>query len=306
MGETYIGSVLFCSKASFSFSLDSPIILASSSAIDLKIENECDLYRLCSPNYNGAFEFSAAKNKGVGQWNIDCTYRPYQPYIHVAPEFDGLYGKDFDDPRGLICGGDFSLAQVSNAWTEYQIQNKNYQNMFNRQIENMEVQHKMARIQEPINAFTGIVQGAGAGAIVGGAYGAAAGALLSTAAGIGDVAINERLRTEALDYTKDQFGYQLGNIKALPNSITKVNAYTANNKIFPVLEKYTCTNEEKEALRSKIKYNGMSVGRIGTISDFLIQEESYIKGKLIRLDGVADDFHVINTIANELNKGVFV
>lgn len=30
-------------------------------ATDLKISNECDKYRLCSPNYNGLFEFSLAK-----------------------------------------------------------------------------------------------------------------------------------------------------------------------------------------------------------------------------------------------------
>ena len=90
------------------------------------------------------------------------------------------------------------------------------------------------------------------------------------------------------------------------SSVTKVSAYNANNKIFPVLEKYTCTEEEKQALKSKIQYNGMSVGRIGTISEFLTTEESYIKCKLIRLTNLPDDFNIVNTIANELNKGVFV
>ena len=35
------------------------------------------------------------------------------------------------------------------------------------------------------------------------------------------------------------------------------------------------------ALKNKIKYNGMTVMRIGTIREFLQQEKSYIKGKFI-------------------------
>lgn len=50
-----------------------------------------------SPNFNGQFEFSLAKNKqDITSFNVDYTYKPYAPYIHVNPIFnpDGLYGKD--------------------------------------------------------------------------------------------------------------------------------------------------------------------------------------------------------------------
>jgi hypothetical protein len=313
----YYGTVFFAPSATFSKTLTTNTIPMPRNATEIKVANECDMYRLCSPNYNGQFEFSAVKNKGVSGWNIDCTYKPFSPYIHIAPNFDGLYGKDFDDARGLICGGDFSLSQTSNKWQEYQIQNKNFQDIFDRQIENMEFKNKFARIQDIANMVTGSAQGMATGAMVGsmvgsnaGPWGAVIGGALGGAASVGagfyDLYANKQLREEAVDYTKDQFGYQLGNIRALPYSLTKVSAYNANNKIFPFVEYYTATDMEKQALRSKIKYNGMSVGRIGTISDFLVKEESYIKGKLIRLDDFADDFHVVNTIANELNKGVFV
>ena len=65
-------------------------------------------------------------------------------------------------------------------------------------------------------------------------------------------------------------------------------------------------DEEKQALQDKIKYNGMTVMRIGTINQFLQSEPSYIKGKLIRLESVNDDFHMIRSIAEELYKGVFI
>jgi hypothetical protein len=32
----------------------------------------------------------------------------------------------------------------------------------------------------------------------------------------------------------------------------------------------------------------------------------YFKGQLIRLEDIGDDFHVANTIANELYKGVYI
>ena len=81
--------------------------------LNYKISNEVDLYRLCSPNYNGLFEFSNAKNLVTEKFNVDCTLRPFNPYIHINPVFKGLYGQDFDDQRGLICQGDFSLPLIN-------------------------------------------------------------------------------------------------------------------------------------------------------------------------------------------------
>lgn len=150
--------------------------------------------------------------------------------------------------------------------------------------------------------LTGALVGGPIGALVGGIVGAGA----SAAAGIRDYQLSEQLRQEAIDYRQDQFGYSLGNIQAMPNSLSKTSAFTYNNKIFPILEYYTCTEEEKTALQNKLYYNGMTVMRIGTIQEFLRSEPSYIKGKLIRFEGTDNNFHVVNEIANEINKGVFI
>lgn len=283
-----------------------------------KISNECDKYRLVSPNGMGEFEFSPAKNNGFSQFEVDCTLIPISPYIKINPVFNpsSLYGGDYNDFRGLICGGDFSLPIVTNAWETYKLQNKNYQASFDRQIETMEVQNKQQLLQDVINAVTGTVSGAVSGGATGlfasggNPYAAAAGTIVGGVAsgvgGVADVVINEKLRNEALDYTKDQFGYQLGTIQAKPNTLSRTTSYNINNKYFPYLEYYTCTDIEKEALRNKIKYNGMTVMVIGKIADYIRIEETYIKGKLIRLEGIEEDFHIINTIANELNKGVYI
>jgi hypothetical protein len=285
--------------------------------LDFKVNHECNLYRLCSPNYNGVFEFKTTANGGLNYFEVNATYKPYTPYIHLNPNFGRLYGQDFNDQRGLILGGDFSIAAMTSAWQNYQLQNKNYQNIFDRQIQNMEINNNMARIQEGFGVLSGTLQGAASGATTGalsgaGPYGAIAGGIIggvtSLAGGIGDLVINETLRNETLDYTKDMFGYNLGNIKALPNSLTKSSAFDINNKIFPFLEFYTATTEEKEALKDKIKYNGMTIMRTGFLKNIIITipKQGYVKGKIIRLDNFEDDYHVANTIGDEVNKGFFI
>ena len=310
--KSNVGIIFNCSRSSGTFNIPSKIVVK-----DPKIESECDMYRLCSPNFNGQFEFNVAKNGGVNFFNVDYTYKPFSPYIHINPDFKLLYGKqDFNDARGLVCGGDFSLPIIKDNWNAYEIQNKNYQNIFDRQIQNMEISQEVQRINQIAGIVSGSIGGLIGGGIAGsllgknpshgGLIGGVLGGAASAVGGAVDYSLSEKLRNEAIDYTKDQFGYQLGNIKALPDSLTRTSAYTYNNKIFPILEYYTCTDEEREALKNKIHYNGMTVMRIGTISEFLKPEPSYIKGKIIRIEGLEGGFNLLNEISNEINKGVFI
>lgn len=295
-----VGVIFWANNSSFSF--DIPLQLSVS---EPKIESECDMYRLVSPNYNGQFEFNLAKNGGLNYINVDCTYKPYDSYIHLNPNFGQLYGQDFNDARGLICGGDFSLPQVSNAWANYQLNNKNYQASFDRQIQNLELKNWTQSLQDKASLVSGAIQGGVSGFASGGVGGMAVGLIGSATTGALDYSINETLRNEAIDYTIDQFGYTLGNIQAMPNSLMKTSALTYNNKLFPILEYYTCTDKEKQALRDKLKYNGMTVMAIGTIAEYNAYDISYIQGQLIRLEGVHEDFHLMNEIASEINKGAY-
>lgn len=308
--------IIWVQNGDFSFTITAPQnahLEALSSAIDMKIENETSIHRLTSPNYNGVFEFSAQKNGGVSSFDIDCSYKPFQPYVRISPTFGGLYGEDFNDARGLILGGDFSLPQTQDNWVQYQLQNKNYQVMFDRQINNMDANNAIQREREQWQVIagtasaiaTGAVGGSSAG-IAGGIAGGFVGGLASSWAGAQDIRLAEQARSEARDYTMDQFGYQLGNIQAQPISITKVSAFNPNNKLFPILEYYSATDTEKEALRQKLYYNGMTVMTIGTIPQYLQTEPSYIKGKLIRFANDREDFHIVNALADELYQGVFV
>ena len=282
---------------------------------DYKIENQCSMYRLCSPNYASVFEFNAAKNLGVSGYNVKYTYKPYQPFILVAPIFKGLYGNDFKDNRGLICAGDFSLAIVNSDWINYQLQNKNYQLAFDRDIENLENQYSWQRKNAILNAATGTIKGGTTGAIVGGVAGGVPGAIAggiigtasSLAGGIMDLEMQKDLHNKSIDLMKDKFGYALQNIQALPNTLNKVSSIMAVSKIFPFVEYYTCTNKEKEAVRNKITYDGMTIMRIGTISDFIRTSELvFLKCKLIRNESIACSSDELLEIYNELDKGVYI
>lgn len=289
---------------------------------DIKVRNQVEMMRLAAPNYSSFFDMNVQANKGIDYINVDCTYKPYQPYIHLNPSFNGLYGADYNDVRGLICGGDYSVAITTDAWATYQLNNKNYQAVFDRQIQQLEVQNNIQHQQDIVNAITGVgssavsgaVGGALTGAKVGGGYGAIAGAVVggvggfagSSIGGMMDVFNNQTLRELQMSTMKDIHYMQLENIKALPIGLAKTSYLTNNNKLFPFLEFYTCTPTEEMAVRDLLDYNGMTINRIGKIKDFQsVEELPYIKAKLIRIDTV-DDAHQVKVISDELSTGVYL
>ena len=284
--------------------------------ITFKVNSSTQLYRICSPNYNGYFDWNPRKNNqnfyddGTLSFNIDCTYKPYTPYIHVSPIFNNyMYGSDFRDSRGLICGGDFSLTIVNDSWSQYQINNKNYQNIFDREIQHLDFTNNIAKTQDILNAISATVTGGASGAVAGSVAGgpvtaigtgltaAASGALM----GMADYYQNQAIRKEDKDYKIDMYNYQLGNIKAQPYSLTKVSSQSYNYKIFPFIEFYDCTDEEKLMMRNKIKYDGMTVQSIYKLSDFTT---GFLKGKPIRLS--LNAAHESVDIYNELSKGIYL
>lgn len=281
--------------------------------LDIKINNECNFYRLNSPNYNAAFDFTLTKNdNSVDFFNVDCTYKPFDPYIHVNPNFKGLYGKDWDDARGLICSGDFSISLITNNFENYKLNNKNYQQIFNREIQNMDRLHKIDRTSQIVSDAASLVQSGGqlAGGIVSKNPSSIISGSTATAAGVANLTTGivqgNKKHNEQRSFKTDMFNYELGNVQAIPNALAKNTAFTFNNKLFPFIEFYSCTDVEKEALKEKIKYNSMTVMKVGTIGQYMNYTEQFIKGQIIRLPDVIDDAHIANEIYNEINKGVFI
>lgn len=325
---------LFYSKMSqFEFNINTSIgmpnlsgaygIPVLTAAENVKLVDGATKYRLVSPNYNGQFEFSVAKNNGVSSFNVDCTYKPFSPYIHVNPAFRNMYGQDWNDARGLICGGDFSLSQVSDAFTEYALQNKNYQEVFDRQIQNMDVNNSIARTEAVWGAVAGGVKGTAGGAVAGGMVGGVPGAIVggvvggvtSAIGGAIDYELLKQRQEEARDFAIDMYGYNLANVKAIPYSLTKVGAMNGNNKLFPFVETYYATDEEFAAFAKKVKADGMTIMAVGTMNELCIAnpaitgEKRMFKGQIIRFDDESNplkaDADVADAINSELMKGVY-
>lgn len=285
-------------------------------AVERKVKNECDLVRISSPNGSNSFDFSPQMNDGFDYIQVDCTYKPYSPYIHIAPDFAGLYGDNFGDTRGLIVQGDFSLPTLTSQWKQYEIDSKNYANVFNRETQSLEFKENIRRSQAGWTIASSIISGMGSGAALGkavgglgvsGAIGTGVGALVGGAtlagASIADYVDSKKLYAEQMDYRQDMYNMNLENIQARPNGLAKTSAFTNNNKIYPFIEYYTATDVEKEALRNKIKYNGMTIGVIGKIMDYVGSTETYVKGSLIT-SNISDDYHTVQAINNELNMGI--
>ena len=308
--DAVISKIFWCTDNSFSFQIPLKLVVD-----DYKIENETTTYRLCSPNYNGLFEFNLAKNGGLDWIEVNCSYKPQTPYIQLNPNFKKLYGQnateglsagDYNDQRGLICGGDFSLPNVSDAWANYQMQNKNYQNIFDREVQSMEMSNRYQRVSDWMNltsgtAKAGMAIGSLSNPVVGGVS-----AGINLATGIASNIMSDKLRDEQVNLKKDLFNYNLQNIQALPQSVSKTAAFNINSKYVPFLEKYTCTEEEKNALRDKLRWQGMTVMRTGQIQDYVWGDDTYIEAMPLRLTGLSEDTHTAQAIAQELNMGTYI
>lgn len=318
--DTPIGYVFWCPRASFTTTITTRYIqypeLNYNNPLEFKVGNESTYMRLVAPNYANYEDINFYMNYGIDYINIDCTYKPITPYVKLNINYKGLYGKDFDNNRGLILGGDYSLPIMSDAWVNYQIQNKNYANIFERETQHLEHQHGWQLAGSITGAITGAASGAlmgtaggfmlgggKKGAMIGGGVGAG---IASLGAGVADIISTVGGFNESMDYRRDNYEMQLQNIQAIPQGLVKTSAFNYNSKMWPMIEIYHCTDTEKELLRNKIRYSGMTINALGKLSDYLNPSgETYIQGKIIRIN-TGDEYHLTKEINNELNMGVYI
>lgn len=298
-----------------SISCDKGAITSGIDALsDIKLDNETRFVRLASPNYASLYDFSVAKNRGVTGWAITMTVRPYQPYIHVAPIWGGMYSPIYQyDPKGLILSGNYSVDIVSSAWTSYEIANKNYQLIFDRNVQTLDLQQSIERNRDIRDMVSGLVNAgmSAAGSYAsGGAKGAAisaaksAGGLISSALSMQEA---EQLRQNARDSMMDMQSYNLGNIRARPDTLTKVSSINRQNKGWPVAEIYTAPQNEVDAYIALRKYAGMTVGVIGRLNEYLRENPykyRYIRAQVLRLRAEVDT-HMAQVINAELSGGCY-
>ena len=83
--------------------------------------------------------------------------------------------------------------------------------------------------------LAGGVTGGAAGAMAAGTPGMIGGASIGAAMGLAgsaaDYAKTVQLNKEALNYNEDMYHYNLQNIQALPQTLSSISSYDANNKL---------------------------------------------------------------------------
>lgn len=292
-----IGGLIWCKHSQFTSYCEHTTFIPDD-PLELKTYQIRYKRRIASPNYASMYEFSTAMNNGINGFKVDCSYMPYTPYIRVAPVFSGLYGSDFGDCRGLICRGDFSMPQINDSWTNYVNNNKNYAAIFDRNIDTLEFNRNMSLASSGIGlAASGIT--------------AAVTHNPTNLIGIGSQVANGIMNfasaQRAISDTQYLHNLEMENIQAQPNTISNVGTFTINNKIFPILELYSCTDEEVESVKTYLNNFSFTINRQGKIRDYMRSGvRTWIEADLIAVPDFKGDAHELMELKNELTKGVYI
>lgn len=278
------------------------------------INKETDTIKIVSPSRANQLLFRPYDNDGNMLFHTKITLKPYTSTIYVRPSTRGLLLQDWDDKDCLIIQEDFSLTNVSSAWTEYIYQNRTYLNAFERQMQGREFERGWERRIEQAQAksdewnarnissqkartYTGnlpIVSG------VAGAIGTAWQDENYMRAAQLDREYNEALYQEGLSISRDLFEYQLENIKAQPGIPSKVTTLDCKTLDGVYLEFYSTNDTELQAISGFYKYNGNRIDSYGTFEDYW---GWFVRGKLIISNNYTQP--EVDELNRRLSMGIF-
>lgn len=276
---TSTGQVLYyglvCDQSSMDYRF--PIDFTSLTPYDLKLESIIRRYRLCSQDHKQSFEFNPALNGGLSGLSISYTLRPLTTVFRICPVFNeqSLYGGNYKDPRGLIWEGGFSLSQVTDAWVQYKLQNSTYQQLFNSEIQHLEITHQNAKAQEILNyqttyanALTSIqAQQVKAGlslatGLVGAGIGLATGNPLASIGGIGavvggisagvSIGASKEIANRNLEAAKQS--ESLNDAQRAADMIYKKDVWTLNNQAIQARPNTLSSNTEYSIINENKAY----------------------------------------------------
>lgn len=296
----------FLDEDDYSYSIDLPDLT--------NINKETDTIKIVSPSRGSQFLFRPYDNDGSMIFDTKITLKPFASIIYIRPSTKGLLLTDWDDKDCLIISEDFSLTNVTSQWTEYIYNNKNYQNIFDRQIQGREFERSWERQVEDAQkkadewtsrnisaqkaqTYTGnlpILSG------IAGAIGTAwkdEGYLQASAT---DRAYNEALYQEGLSLSRDLFSMQLENIKAQPQIPSKITTIDVKFLDGVYLEYYSTNSSELNSIESFYKYNGNRVDAYGTFAQYW---GWFVRGKIIISENYTQA--EIDELNRRLNMGIF-
>lgn len=307
----------FCNQDSFWFDIEPTSTyldeLKDQKDLNVKIQSETTLLRLCSMDGSSSININGAKNLGLSKLRVNCRYAPYQSYISLQPQWSMFYGAEIGlkDTRGLNLTSTNSVTRTSNQWQDYVLQNQNYQDIFNRQIQSMDAQFDIQANKAVGDMVFGLVN-TGVSAGMSSNPGSAAGSLIhgglnliQQGQGYSDMVDSFR---ERRSLSVDMFNLQNGNIKARADTLSKVNAMSPIYNTWPYIEIYTTTPEEKTALTTYITEFSMNIGAMTSqLSAYVTNNPNtrkFIQADIIRMSGKMDS-HLAEEIRSLISEGVY-
>lgn len=249
------------------------------------VEKEARLIRISSGSYASNMDFTPFFNNGLSRLETRLSVKPMGTVIYMQPDFAGLYGTNFVDKRGFIMQEDFSISRLDNAWVQFRYQNQNYMNTFNRQMQSMELNNYYASEADRLALDRADVEARRlARENTASEWGMFNTALLGIPSLIGgsthksaqqykdavklDAQMNEALRRDNVELTKQLFNNNMGNIKALAPTLNRVDTFDILNHFSIILEVFECSGAEKDYVQNYYEHNGAVIGTIGRFSEF--------------------------------------
>lgn len=278
------------------------------------INKETDSIKIVSPSRSSQFLFRPYNNDGRMEFRTKITLKPYTTVMYIRPSTQGLLINDWDDKDCLIIHEDFSLTNVSSEWTNYIYNNRNYQNVFNRELQGREFERGWERQIEDAQRKADNWTARNISAQKAQTYTGNLPIISSVSGAIGtawqdsnymemaklDREYNEALYQEGINISKDMFNYQLDNIKSQPAIPSKITTIDAKLMDGVYLEFYGTNHTELDAINNFYRYNGNRIDAYGTFSAYW---GWFVRGKII-----LSQFYTqpeINELNRRLNMGIF-
>lgn len=257
-----------------------------------EINKECDTIKIVSPSRASQYLFRPYNNDGIMEFKTKITLRPYNTIIYVRPSTKGLLMYDYDDKDCLIISEDFSLTAVTSEWTNYIYNNRNYNDVFERQIQGREFERTWERKIEDAQKKSDEWTSRNISAQKASTYTGNLPIISSVAGAIGtafqdqtylqmaqiDRQYNEATYQEGIQLSRDLFEMQLENVQSQPLVPSKISILDA--KLLPgvYLEYYSSNPSELQAINDFYKFNGNRIDAYGTFSQYL---GWFVRGKII-------------------------
>ena len=279
------------------------------------INKETDTIKIVSPSRASQFLFRPYDNNGNMLFQSKVTLKPFASVIYIRPSTQGLLMYDYDDKDCLVINEDCSLSAVTSQWTEYIYSNKNYSNIFEREIQGRAFERSWERRVEQAQAMADVDTARNVTAQKIQTRTGNLPIISSIASAIGanvlpdenymrmaqtDRQYNEALYQQGLDMSRDLFKYQLDNIKSQPSIPSKITTIDCKLLDGVYLEYYSTNDTELAAINSYYAFNGNRIDNYGTFSAYW---GSFIRGRIIRSSHYTQP--EIDEINRRLGMGIF-